>query len=84
MALTFSAVNRHILLRRSHLLKVPMSLEQRRAAFRRTISGVAPYAVAAGLAAVSPYITLGVSAALAAFYALPLANLQAVAAESAD
>jgi uncharacterized membrane protein len=75
MALAFSALNRQILLRRPHLLKVELSLQERRAIFRRTFSGVAPYALATGLAAVSPYATLGITAALAAFYATPLANL---------
>ena len=54
MALAFSAMNRQILLRRPHLLATPLSLEERRAIFRRTVTGVIPYAVAAGLAAVSP------------------------------
>jgi uncharacterized membrane protein len=75
MALTFSALNRQILLRRPHLLKARLSHQERVAMFRRTVSGVPPYALATGLAAVSPYLTLGISAALAAFYATPLANL---------
>jgi uncharacterized membrane protein len=75
MALTFSALNWQIMLRRPHLLKARLSLEQRRAILRRSASGVAPYALATGLAAVSPYITLGITFALAAFYAFPLANL---------
>lgn len=49
--------------------------------FRRTVTGVVPYAVATGLAAVSPYLTLGITAALALFYALPLANLNAPLAD---
>ena len=77
MALTFTALNRQILIRRPHLLRVPMGLQERRVIFRRTVSGVAPYALATGLAAVSPYLTLGITAALAIFYALPLANLNA-------
>ena len=75
MTLAFSALNRQILLGRPQLLKVALSLEERRAILRRSITGVTPYAVATGLAAVSPYITLGITAGLAGFYALPLASL---------
>ena len=75
MALAFSALNRQILLRRPQLLKVPLSVKERRAIFRRSVSGLAPYAVATGLAAVSPYATLGITAAVAGFYALPIASL---------
>jgi TMEM175 potassium channel family protein len=75
MALAFSALHHQILLRRPQLLKVPLRLEERRAIFRRSTTGVAPYALATGLAAVSPYATLGITAGLAAFYALPLASL---------
>jgi uncharacterized membrane protein len=75
MALAFSALNRQILLRRPQLLKVPLSPQERRAIFRRSVTGVAPYAFATGLAAVSPYATLGITAGLAIFYALPIASL---------
>ena len=74
MAVTFSLLNRQILLRRPHLLRTPLSPEERRAIFRRSATGVAPYVLATALSAVSPYITLGITAALAGFYALPLAN----------
>ena len=84
MAVTFSLLNRQILLRRPHLLKTPLSLAERRAMFRRTATGVVPYAAATGLAAASPYITLGITAALAAFYATPLANLHPDKADSSD
>jgi uncharacterized membrane protein len=84
MALAFTLLNRQILLRRPHLLTVPMSLEQRRATFRRTATGTIPYAVAAGLAAVSPYITLAITFALAVFYALPAANINRADAVTPD
>jgi hypothetical protein len=38
----------------------------------RFVTGIIPYAVAAALAAVSPYITLAICGAIAAFYALPI------------
>jgi uncharacterized membrane protein len=74
MALTFSLLNYHLLFRRHHLLTTELSLERRRQIFRRVVSGVPPYVLATALAAVSAYITLGISAALAAFYALPIAS----------
>lgn len=74
MALTFSALNAQILFRRPSLLSAPLELEVRRRIFRRAVSGVIPYVVATALAVVSPYATLGITAALAAFYALPFAG----------
>jgi uncharacterized membrane protein len=81
MALAFSALHWQMLLHRPELLKERISLPERRAIFRRQVSGVVPYALATGLAVFSPYITLGITAAIAAFYALPLANLVGVAAD---
>ncbi len=84
MALIFTALNRQILLRRPQLLKVALSLEERRAILRRSASGVGPYVVATALAAVSPYATLGITAGLAIFYATPVASLTQPDAETAD
>ena len=74
MAVAFSVLNGHILFRRPHMLRFQLSLEERRLIFLRSASGVIPYALATALAVVSPYATLGVTAALAAFYALPFAG----------
>jgi hypothetical protein len=41
---------------------------------RRAAAGVIPYAVATPLAFVSPYLTLGICAALDVYYALPRAT----------
>lgn len=71
MAVTFSLVNHHILIRRADLLINSLELAERRMILRRALTGVIPYAVATALAAVSPYATLAVTAALAVFYALP-------------
>jgi uncharacterized membrane protein len=73
MSLAFSALNRQILLGRPHLLAREMPVQQRRQILTRAVSGIVPYAVATALAAVSSYATLGITAALAAFYALPFA-----------
>jgi uncharacterized membrane protein len=74
MGIAFGLLNRHILFSKAHLLIVELSLEERRRIFARTVSGLAPYALATVLAAVSPYVTLAICAALAAFYATPLAS----------
>jgi uncharacterized membrane protein len=73
MALAFAALNRHILLRKAHMLTAELSLERRRQILRRSLRGLVPYLVATALAAASPYATLIVCAALAAYYALPIA-----------
>jgi uncharacterized membrane protein len=74
MAIAFSIFNRHILLRRAHMMELALGLPERRAIFRRAAAGVVPYALATALAAVSAYLTLAICAALAVFYALPVAS----------
>jgi uncharacterized membrane protein len=74
MAIAFSLLNHHILFRKQHLLARELSLERRRQILSRTLTGLLPYILATGLAAVSAYITLAITAALAAFYALPIAS----------
>jgi len=74
MAVAFAALNRQILFSRTHLLKTQLSLESRRKIIKRSVSGLVPYLVATALAAVSPYLTIAITAALAAFYALPIAS----------
>jgi uncharacterized membrane protein len=73
MALLFAALNGQIMLRRSHLLRTPLPLARRRLILMRSWTGLVPYAVATGLALVSPYITLAICGGLAGFYALPFA-----------
>jgi hypothetical protein len=55
-------------------LREEIPLERRRQILYRTVSGVIPYAVATALAIVSPYVTLAICAALAVFYAFPIAS----------
>ena len=74
MALFFAALNRHILIVKPHRLREELPLERRRQILRRTLSGVIPYAVATALAIVSPYATVAICAALAVFYAFPIAS----------
>jgi uncharacterized membrane protein len=74
MAIAFTTLNRHLLLRRAHLLHHDLPLQERRRILRRAAAGVIPYAVATPLAFVSPYLTLGICAALDVYYALPRAT----------
>jgi len=76
MAVAFAALNRHILLARAHLLSAELSLDERRRILARSVTGLPPYVVATLLAFVSSYITLGICAAMAIFYALPVASGQ--------
>ena len=77
MSLAFSVLNRQILIRRPHLLKVELSLQMRRQILARGVTGNVPYAVATAVAVVSPYATLAICAGLAVFYALPIASTPA-------
>ena len=74
MSLVFSALNRHILLGRAHMLSVEISFEERRRILSRAILGIGPYLVATIVAVVSPYATLAICGAIAVFYALPMAS----------
>jgi uncharacterized membrane protein len=74
MSLLFACLNAHILLRKAHLVGGDLPLERRRQILLRSILGLIPYAAATALAFVSPYITLGICAAVAAYYALPIAS----------
>jgi uncharacterized membrane protein len=74
MAIFFALLNRHILLNRAHMLEAELSEQERRRILVRSVSGVGPYVAATALAFVSPFITLAVCGALAAYYALPVAS----------
>jgi uncharacterized membrane protein len=74
MSIAFTALNWHILMRKSHLLHTPLPLEERQRILARFVTGLFPYMVATGLAFVSQYATLAICAAIALFYALPIAT----------
>jgi uncharacterized membrane protein len=74
MSIFFATLNRHILLRKVHYLDPPLSEDLRRAILRRSLAGLAPYVIATALAPVSAYLTLFICAALAGYYALPIAS----------
>jgi uncharacterized membrane protein len=74
MAVFFATLNRHLMLVKPDRLREQIPLERRRQILYRTVSGVIPYAIATALAVVSSYVTLGICAALAVFYAFPIAS----------
>jgi uncharacterized membrane protein len=74
MAVAFSVLNRHILLRKPHLLSPELPEARRRTILRASVSGVFPYLLAIALAPLSAYLTLVVAAAVAVFYAFPAAS----------
>jgi uncharacterized membrane protein len=74
MAVAFAALNRHILLARAHMLSAEIPEADRRRILARSVSGLAPYLIATIVALVSAYATLAICAALAVFYALPIAS----------
>jgi TMEM175 potassium channel family protein len=74
MAIAFATLNWHILFPKAHLLAPELPEERRRRILMRSVSGVGPYVIATALAVFSPYPTLVISFALAAYYALPLAS----------
>jgi uncharacterized membrane protein len=71
MSIAFSFVNRQILLGRPHLMKQQLPLERRRTIYWRAASGIVPYVIATALAALSSYLTLVITFAIAAMYTLP-------------
>jgi uncharacterized membrane protein len=82
MGAVFGCLNRLILLHRPGLLKAPLSEAVARRALRFAALGQIPYAAATALAFVSPYITLGICAACAVYYALPVASTAATGGQS--
>jgi uncharacterized membrane protein len=74
MSVAFATLNWHILMHRPHLLRVHLSDEERRRILMLFITGLGPYAVAVGLAFISPYVTFAICGAIALFYALPVAS----------
>ena len=74
MAVFFATLNRHLLLIKPDRLSEKIPAERRRRILARSISGVIPYAIATGLAVVSPYVTLAICAALAVYYAFPIGS----------
>ena len=77
MSLAFTGMNHHILFRRVEFLDRELPESVRRRTLRFGVIGVAPYVVATAVAPISPYLTLVICAAIALYYALPLASVSA-------
>lgn len=74
MSVAFSVLNHQTLVAKPHLMRHQIPAEARRRAFRRAAAGLGPYVVATALAALSPYLTLGLCGVIAVFYALPVSH----------
>lgn len=74
LTIVFATLNWHILFRKSHLLSVELARERRGQIVSRGLTGVLPYAIATVVAPLSPYATLTICGAIAAYYALPIAT----------
>ncbi|MBS1891919.1 MAG: DUF1211 domain-containing protein [Actinobacteria bacterium] len=74
MGLVFVMTNRQILLKRPQLCRERIAPEEVRNILHFAALGQIPYALAVVLAFVSPYVTLGICAACAVYYALPVAS----------
>jgi uncharacterized membrane protein len=74
MSVAFASLNAHILLRKAHLHRDQLPIAERRRILARSLTGLLPYAIATGLAAVSQYATLAICAAIAVYYALPVGS----------
>jgi uncharacterized membrane protein len=74
MSVIFSLMQRHILFGKTHLLSEELDEQRRRSILRWGIAGLIPYTVATALAPVSAYATVVICAAVAVFYALPIAS----------
>ncbi len=70
MGVVFAGMNRHILFERVDYLDEHI----RRLTLKRGVAGILPYAIATAVAPISPYLTLGICAGVAAFYASPAAS----------
>jgi uncharacterized membrane protein len=73
MSVVFATLNYYILMRKPQMLVEERPEAVRRAFLRRNLSGLIPYTIAVALAPVSAYVTLGICAIVAVYYALPIA-----------
>jgi uncharacterized membrane protein len=74
MSIAFCVLNWHILMRKPHLLETQIPEDERRRILARFSTGILPYLIATALAFASQYATLAICAAIAIFYALPVAS----------
>jgi uncharacterized membrane protein len=74
MGAMFANLNRHIMFGGGHELVEELTRAQRRTILARSVTGLAPYALAVIVAPFSSYASLVICGLLAAYYALPVAS----------
>jgi uncharacterized membrane protein len=74
MGFVFGRLNHHLYVRRSYMLTEQISEAARLRTLRYAQLGQIPYALATGLAFVSPYLTIVICGLTAVYYALPIAS----------
>ena len=74
MSIAFASLNGRILLRKTDLIGEGLPETRRRVILTRAVAGLVPYLLATILAVFSAYVTLAICAAVAVFYALPMAS----------
>jgi uncharacterized membrane protein len=71
MALSFFAMQRHLLVARPDLVAPEIGPAERAAIMRRNMFGLLPYVVATAAAPLSSYLVLAICGAVGVYYALP-------------
>ncbi|HXB16808.1 MAG TPA: TMEM175 family protein [Solirubrobacteraceae bacterium] len=71
MSLGFLAMQRHVLVAHPELLHEQVTPEVREKVLKRNRVGLLPYAIATAAAAISGYLTYGISLAIAIYYGIP-------------
>ena len=71
MALSFFAMQRHLLVARPELVAPEIGPAERNAIMRRNMVGLVPYVVATAVAPLSSYLVLAICGAVGLYYALP-------------
>jgi uncharacterized membrane protein len=71
MALSFFALQRHLLVARPELVVETIGPAQRKAIMRRNMVGLLPYVIATAVAPLSSYLVLAICGAVGVYYALP-------------
>ena len=72
MSLAFFAMQGYLLGPEGKLVHERVTPTIRRAILRRNATGLLPYAVATAAAALTPYLTIGICAVVAGYYAVPV------------
>ena len=71
MALSFFAMQRHLLVARPELVVETIGPAERKAIMRRNMVGLLPYVIATAVAPLSSYLVLAICGAVGVYYALP-------------